>query len=76
VSETNVKILSEIPPILTPIFSFIWPPPPKQLQIRALVPYSFPRAHAAADRDAMRNRWCFLSLALPVEVDEGKPRAC
>ncbi len=47
---------------------------PKQLQIRALVPYSFPRSNAPADRDAMRNRWCFLSLALPVEVAEDKPR--
>ncbi len=47
---------------------------PKQLQIRALVPYSFPRSNAPADRDAMRNRWCFLSLSLPVEVAEDKPR--
>jgi hypothetical protein len=42
-------------------------------QVRALIPYSFPRSFSTDDTNALRNLWCFLSLPLPINVPANQP---
>jgi hypothetical protein len=41
--------------------------------IRAMVPYAFPRPLRGDDDTGLRNQWCFISMALPVETPVTQP---
>lgn len=59
-------------PALRPAKDGATPP----VQFRALLPVAFPRSQAeSSDRTrAMRNKWCFVSAAMPVGTDNARDR--
>lgn len=47
------------------------------MQVRALIPFAFPRTDSADPElaEPLRNLWSFISLGLPVGVDSKQPLA-
>lgn len=41
----------------------------QKMQMRALIPFAFPRKADANDEHALRNLWCFLSVHLPINYN-------
>eukprot|EP00127_Corallochytrium_limacisporum_P006452 Clim_evm42s227 gene=Clim_evmTU42s227 len=49
-----------------------------KLKVRCVVPYAFPRKTGSDETDVLHNKWCFISLDLPVHLESPveRIRAC